>query len=385
MCVSALTLPEQPAANNAYFAPYVDSTNPSPAWHVAEIVRTCLLVLAACSQAASAPIPPPGGRVVGARVLAAIDDAAATEGPIYASKDQHVTLYALVEVADGEHHVVYSDAPAVKLHGRDVHVLPLARGPVFSLAWNRIEPATASMSNTDSNGGNFHFAQIEYRATPIANASDRGALAADVRPTLTPDHGGGVGTMRFQVVVSQGDRQVASAGPEARRGRGSGGLTDDVLRVSIRRDDTYLGYLTEMFGQPYIWASAGLSDATHQSERLEGSDCADFVVYGERRLGKRIAYTWTGGLPGVTKLLASGTLGSDGVYRDAHGKPLPFTAKGDLILFPRHVGVLAEDRGTPGVLDEQDLMMHSLFDSPKEQPIADSGYADKPVELRRFP
>ena len=35
-------------------------------------------------------------------------------------------------------------------------------------------------------------------------------------------------------------------------------------------------------------------------------------------------------------------------------------------------------------LDDQDLMMHTLFDSPKEQAIADSGYADKPVELRRF-
>src|SRR5256885_376105 len=83
-------------------------------------------------------------------------------------------------------------------------------------------------------------------------------------------------------------RQIARPGPEARRGRGSGGLAGAVMRVSIRRDDTYLGYLTEMFGQPYVWASAGLSDATHQSERLEGADCADFVVYGARRMGKKI-------------------------------------------------------------------------------------------------
>jgi len=53
-------------------------------------------------------------------------------------------------------------------------------------------------------------------------------------------------------------------------------------------------------------------------------------------------------------------------------------------LFPRHVGALAVDRGELGVLDDQDFMMHTLFDSPKEQAIADSGYADKPVELRRF-
>jgi hypothetical protein len=156
------------------------------------------------------------------------------------------------------------------------------------------------------------------------------------------------------------------------------------MRVSIRRDDTYLGYLTEMFNQPYIWASGGTSDAQHQSERLEGSDCADFLVYGQRRMGAKHAYTWTGGLPKITKLLAAGERGADGIYRDAKGKPLPFTQPGDLVLFPRHVGALAVDRGELGILDDQDLMMHTLFDSPKEQAIADSGYADKPVELRRF-
>jgi hypothetical protein len=30
-------------------------------------------------------------------------------------------------------------------------------------------------------------------------------------------------------------------------------------------------------------------------------------------------------------------------------------------------------------------MMHTLFDSPKEQAIGDSGYADQPLQLRRFP
>ena len=40
---------------------------------------------------------------------------------------------------------------------------------------------------------------------------------------------------------------------------------DAVTRVTIRRDDSFLGYLTEMYGQPYIWASAGISDTSHQS------------------------------------------------------------------------------------------------------------------------
>jgi hypothetical protein len=259
-------------------------------------------------------------------------------------------------------------------------VQPLARGPAIALAWSRVEPAAASYSNED--GGTFHFTTIDYRSTSMDAHGP--SITADVRPTLTPDYGHGVGTMRYQIAVTQGDRTIASAGSEARRGRGSGGLTDDVMRVSIRRDDTYLGYLTEMFGQPYVWASAGITDATHQSERLEGSDCADFVVYGARRAGKSYAYTWTGGLPDITKLLAAGTRGSDGIFRDKSGKALPFTRVGDLILFPRHVGVLVEDRGTIGVLDDKDIIMHTLFDTPRELPIADSGYADTAVELRRF-
>ena len=318
-----------------------------------------------------------GDGIVTARVVAAVDDAPASDRPAYARLDQRVTLYAVLIAKDA----VYSDAPKLVLAGKRVVAQPLAKAPAVTLAWNKIEPAVASLTNGDT-PQEFHFAAIEYRATPIA--STNGSIPADVHPTLTPDHGAGVGTMRFQVVATQGERTIASPGPEARRGKGSGGLTDAVLRVSIRRDDSYLGYLTELFGQPYIWASAGLTDATHESERLEGADCADFVVYGRRRMGKKVAYTWTGGLPSITKLLSAGTRSPDGIYRDAKGQPLPFPKAGDLVLFPRHVGVVTVDRGTPGVLDDQDLMMHALFDTPKEQPIADSGYADEPVEVRRF-
>lgn len=310
-------------------------------------------------------------------IVAAIDDGAATDGAIHARKDQTVTLHALVRAGS----LYFSDAREVRLRGKRIAVRPLAEAPGAMLAWSRIEPTAANTSNTAS--GAFRFETIDYRTTAIATTG--GSLVADVRPTLTPDHGDGVGTMRFQLAATQGARTIASPGVDARRGRGAGGLAETVTRVTIRRDDTYLGYLTEMYGQPYIWASAGLTDASHQSERLEGSDCADLMVYGARRMGKRVAYTWTGGLPKVTKLLApAGTRADDGIYRDTHGKALPYTQDGDLVLFTRHVGALAGDRGTKGVLDEADLVLHTLFDSPKEQPIKDTGYAHTPVELRRW-
>jgi hypothetical protein len=375
-------------------------------------MRLVLVLAAACTSASSAPSPAAAaphattatpttaprpavehrapnigdpsatGTVRRVAIAAAVGDLAATDRPTYARADQPVTLYAVLEVEHDGTRSWFTDAPVLELAGKRRAARPLARAPAVELAWNRIEPAEANISNGEAS--TFHYEPIDYQATVIDGATNRASIAADVRPTLTPDHGGGVGTMRYQLIARQGGRTITSPGPEARRGGASGGLTDAVLRVSIRRDDSYLGYLTEMFGQPYVWASAGRSDRTHQSERLEGSDCADFIIYGARRMGANLPYTWTGGLPAVTRLLASGSRADDGVYRDAHGVALPFTRVGDLVLFPRHVGALVEDRGIKGVLDDQDLIMHTLFDSPKIQPLADSGYADRPAELRRF-
>jgi hypothetical protein len=320
------------------------------------------------------------------RIVALVTDAAASatasDRPAYARADQRVVLYPVIE-AGGQ---IFSDAPALLLSGKRVTAKALAEAPRATLAWHRVEPTSNNISNGD--GPTFHYEVIDYATTPIVIEKTEdlstGAIVADVRPTLTPDHGNGVGTMRYQLVATQGTRTIESPGVESRRRGASGGLTDAVTRVTIRKDDTYLGYLTEMFNQPYIWASAGPTAKAHQSERLEGSDCADFVVYGARRMGADIPYMWTGGLPAVTKLLGAGTRDTDGVYRDAKGTPVPYTVAGDMVLFPRHVGVLVEDRGTIGVLDDRDLMMHTLFDSPKTEPIADSGYADRPLEVRRF-
>jgi hypothetical protein len=326
----------------------------------------------------------PTGDVIAIHIVSRVGTTGAPDDrPKRAREDQPVTLFAAVTIRRGKDTYVVADESPIVIDGKKITTHAWTDAPSLALAWNRIEPAVADMSNTSS--GQFAFEAIDYRATAIANAAGKTALAADVRPTLTPDHGGGVGTMRYQLSVTAGGKTITTPGTEARRGRGSGGLTDAVHRVSIRRDDTYLGYLTELYGQPYIWASAGTTDATHQSERLEGADCADFVVYGARRMGMKVPYTWTAELPRYAKTLAKGEPDGDGVYRDAHGDAIAFTRVGDLILFPRHVGVLVEDRGTRGVLDDQDIIMHALFDTPKEVAIKDSGYDNLPISVLRWP
>src|SRR5690606_39790169 len=133
----------------------------------------------------------------------------------YARKGQVVMLHAVVR-ANGTY---YSDAPSPRLGRKALRVQPLARAPAMSLSWARIEPATASLSNTAS--GTFRFERIDYRTTAIVSGENRGSIPADVRPTLTPDHGGGVGTMRYQLTVVQGERTLTTPGPDARRDRKS--------------------------------------------------------------------------------------------------------------------------------------------------------------------
>jgi hypothetical protein len=310
--------------------------------------------------------------------------APADDTPKHARSGETVTLSAVIETG-GKQHTWYTDAGATIVVGGKKHkTKPLADAPSNKLTWYKVEPTAENMSNTSS--GDFAFEKIAYQAVELDDQGGKSQIEADVRPTLTPDRGGGLGTMRYQLraTISDGGDELTTAGIDARRGRGSGGLTDGVHRVSIRRDDSYVGWLTEMYGQPYIWASAGLTDRTHQSERLEGADCADFVVYGWRRLGHDVEYTWTEGLRKYTKKLTTAEAREDGVYVDGKGRPVPFPKVGDLVLFPRHVGVLVEDRGTIGVLDTADILAHTLYQSAHEEAISDINYTITSIEVLRW-
>jgi hypothetical protein len=326
---------------------------------------------------------PESPRVVGVHLVSRVGDSgAADDRPKRALARESVQLHAVLMVREGGKLRAFSDVPVVQI-GRQRHTArPLAEAPTVRLSWFKVEPRVETMSNTES--GTFRFESIPYGETKVAAWQGKSSVTADVHPTLTTDRGQGTGTMRFRLEAATPDGVFSTPGTSARRGKGSGGLTDAVHRISIRRDDSYLGYLTELNGQPYIWASAGTSARTHQSERLEGADCADFVVYGRRRMGEDRAYTWTGSLPDVTRLLARGAPGSGGVYVDQRGEPLPYTRAGDLLLFPRHVGVLVADRGRAGVLDHEDVMFHAFFASPREQAVGQSDYKDAPIEIRRW-
>ena len=295
-------------------------------------------------------------------IIATSPETKQARGGIHRAKHgDAVTLYAVV---DG------------KVVRPDTH-------PDIQLRWYKVEPKGDSYNNT---AGGFHWDLIEYQEHPLGPWGKKWQMPADAHPVAYPDTHGGLGTMAFKVAVKIGDRVLASPGKESIF---RGGLSDAVIRVAFRRDDSFLGYLTELFNTPYIWGSAGYPPRKHQAERLIGSDCADFVVYGARRSGKNVPYRGSWHLVEVADTVAQGEkVYSQGRFLKKNGKPVLIGKAGvhigDLLLFHGHVGALLEDRKPHGVLDTNDIMIHTFWAPPAEEPISKTAYADAAVRVLRW-
>jgi len=307
--------------------------------------------------------------------------------------DQGVRLFAAVEARLAGRPVVVSAAEAVELPSGRVPAarlrapaeLPAAAG--WTLAWSKVQPVGESYNNTQ---GGFHWDEIAYREAAWGEPGAGWARPADARPLAPyPDDKGGLGTMAFRVELRrEGAAPLPSPGSEDRF---RGGLSERVSRVALRRDDTYLGRLTELFNTPYIWGSAGDPAAAHQAERLIGADCADFIVYGARRLGKELPYRATWHLPEVASTVArAARVDAAGRFVTERGQPVPIgegpgqVRPGDLLLFPGHVGALVEDRPPLGVLDLEDVLVHTYWAPPCEQPLRETAYTRSRVRVLRW-
>lgn len=258
----------------------------------------------------------------------------------------------------------------------------VAGGTPSGFTWFKLEPTVASVDNTQPS---FHFVSIPYQATELERCRDQPRCEADVTPTKLPATRPGLGTMAFQVKATlPGGRQLATPGLEAQV---SGGLSRQVMRVTFRQGDSYLGYLTELFNTPYIFGSAG-EGAKNQSDLLIGSDCADLAIYGRRRMGLRAEYASSFSIDRQAPQVAAAVAQSDaGVALDVQGRPITAARPGDLLHFPgsRHVAVLYEDREPKGVLDANDLMLHTCWAPPTIEPVGTSSCASLPWRILRFP
>ncbi len=269
---------------------------------------------------------------------ASVDGGVATPGWVYAVEGAKVELVAAVNAPAG-------------VEPSEVH-------------WFKLEPTKDALDNTTPQ---FHFEPVPYQRTSLARCDGALRCVVDVAPTLLPERLPGLGTMAFQVEVTlAGGDVVKSPGLESVK---YGGLTRDVMRVTFRRDNSLLGYATELANVPYIFGSAG-ADGRNQTDLLIGADCADLVVYARRRSGRRATYT-------------------NSYHLDEQAPPLAAKAPvqaGDVVHFTqgRHVGFLWQDNAPLGVLDESDLIFHTCWELPRIQPLRDVTCAKPPWRVLRF-
>jgi hypothetical protein len=254
-----------------------------------------------------------------------------------------VVLYAVLEATDATGRTWWvTQAPKLALRGRKVRadrILPPAVLVPFGVVprWKKIEAAQGSYTE---------------RSTPLAwQATDWGEgwrRPADVHPTILaddfPEHGTGLGVMRFQVATTWGERELSSPGIEA---DGRRRISADAARVTYLPDlPRWLPQLFALVNTPYMWGNL----AWHADGQY-ASDCADFIVAAWRRAGRRTKYTNSYGMKGhARRVIAISDADDEGAYLDKKGRRILFGKKGvrpgDVIFWTRHVGVLLKDACT---------------------------------------
>ena len=148
--------------------------------------------------------------------------------------------------------------------------------------------------------------------------------------------------------------------------------------------------MTELMNVPYVYGSASTTghDRHHQAERATGTDCADLIVYGWRRAGHKIKYTWSQGLKAHTRRMSNASYFSDKRYRNHEGKRIEFGKEievGDILLWGRHVAVITETDAS-NFLTQDTMILHTIWGSPAIVPLKQIGFGFDKIdfEIRRL-
>lgn len=301
-------------------------------------------------------------------------DGHVAKSPVRAFVHDPVTLHAVVKGREDGHEIAVTDA-AVIAAGAVPWAVPArtwTKPEETRVTWFKVEPKGREYWNMELPSMHFSFKKVPYLETAVQHGS--GTLVADAKPTTNDRNPDGFGTMRFKVEYRRDAAAVATAGASAMQPTHQ----DNLFRVSYAGVTRFplINAALELCNVPYVFGSETFTqrEEDHQSEWAYGVDCADLVSYAIRHAGISFPYGFTGTFDpaqGRTGKVARPVKVMDGVYVDAAGKPIRWGAGGvqpqDLVLFDgkqRHIGILFEDHAPYGVLDEGDLIVHTLCEAP---------------------
>jgi hypothetical protein len=267
---------------------------------------------------------------------------------------------------------------------------PPGRGGPF---WYRFEPVRREYSNLGDpgrlNGQSGRVEPIDYVKIPLVELDGRAEIDFDrvVPPDVLGTFYIGVDVLGGGVSAPTRPDVISESAPLHLK------YSHWIIQVTRRADDSYIGYLTELFRTPFIIAPKITEYAAHETESRIGSDCAAFAIYGKRQQGYRVPYCgpfwihqYLNELAGSPAAPAS--MGSRVLYVDSSKKGVKVGAgglePGDIVHFGEQVSVFYADAGVTGVLDEDDLLIQCYLAGPEIKRIKDSGFAHRRARLFKW-
>lgn len=140
---------------------------------------------------------------------------------------------------------------------------------------------------------------------------------------------------------------------------------NNIIQLVVRENDSYIGFLTEQLGLPFILPPKMLNEYGHQTDLRIGSDCAELAIYGMRRMGYKIPYCGPKGLKNYLE-------------------PTDLLIQGTIIHYGYQVSVLYEDRGQRGKLDGEDLIIHAYKDKIAIEKLGNTELLQKEYKLYKW-
>lgn len=263
----------------------------------------------------------------------------------------------------------------------------------ISISWYEIQPKLQEYSNLWSRGnikeGNVHREPIDYQKKTIPEYSDKKCFDFSHR---TKKNNFGTYYVTAEVTlegksVDQINTFFSETSPLNQK------YPFKIVQIVHRKDDTYIGYLTELLNTPFIIAPMVTEDGYHETDTRMGSDCAAFAIYGKRRQGYRVSYCGPRGIYKYLIEIGKGPLwskkgsGSE-IYVNKDNQSVKVGVdgieRGDIVHFRDQVSVFYEDSGVNGFLDKDDLLFQCYKNAPHITSIANSGFYPKPIRIFKW-
>ncbi len=208
-------------------------------------------------------------------------------------------------------------------------------------------------------------APIRYRWAELGSLRGRAAFDLQQVPELASE-----GTHRLVAARAPLPAEIETA------------AFDDVARlfsVVLRRDDSYVGRLTELIGTPFVLWPRSLPGLGHQTDARIAADCVALVIYGRRRLGEAVPYVSPTRLRRSLELVAR-----HDPSRPLAGEIIPIQP-GDVLHFGFQTAVVARDNPPLGALDPTDVIIHTYHGLAEERAFGDLPYRSAGFDVYRWP